>query len=76
REKGFAGEITLVGSEPLPPYERPPLSKAGPADSSDPKFIAAAERYTENGIRPLTGLEARDFDPASRIVPFESVTIL
>ncbi|MGO7867546.1 ferredoxin reductase, partial [Rhizobium ruizarguesonis] len=55
-------------AEPLPPYERPPLSKAGSTDSSDPKFIAAAEKYIENGIRLLTGLQARDIDPASRTV--------
>ncbi|NKL29313.1 ferredoxin reductase [Rhizobium leguminosarum bv. viciae] len=76
REKGFAGEITLVGAEPLPPYERPPLSKAGSADASDPKFIAAAEKYIENGIRLLTGLEARDIDPASRIVTLSDGTAL
>ncbi|MGO6735969.1 NAD(P)/FAD-dependent oxidoreductase [Rhizobium ruizarguesonis] len=76
REKGFAGEITLVGAEPLHPYERPPLSKAGSADASDPKFIAAAEKYTENGIRLLTGLEARHFDPASRTVTLSDGTAL
>jgi NADPH-dependent 2,4-dienoyl-CoA reductase/sulfur reductase-like enzyme len=27
REDGFAGRITLVGAEPYPPYDRPPLSK-------------------------------------------------
>ncbi|MDF3294172.1 NAD(P)/FAD-dependent oxidoreductase [Streptomyces silvisoli] len=27
REQGFAGQITLVGEEPHPPYDRPPLSK-------------------------------------------------
>jgi 3-phenylpropionate/trans-cinnamate dioxygenase ferredoxin reductase component len=76
REKGFAGEITLVGAEPLPPYERPPLSKAGSTDASDPKFIAAAEKYIENGIRLLTGLEARDLDTASRTVTLSDGTVL
>lgn len=28
RRAGFAGAITLIGDEPIPPYERPPLSKA------------------------------------------------
>ena len=28
RDKGFEGRIALVGAEPLPPYQRPPLSKA------------------------------------------------
>ncbi|HEY3480557.1 MAG TPA: FAD-dependent oxidoreductase, partial [Streptomyces sp.] len=28
REQGWRGEITLLGDEPHPPYDRPPLSKA------------------------------------------------
>ncbi|MGY6548668.1 MAG: NAD(P)/FAD-dependent oxidoreductase [Roseinatronobacter sp.] len=28
RSAGFAGRITLIGAEPVPPYQRPPLSKA------------------------------------------------
>ena len=27
RDIGFEGPITLLGSEPYPPYQRPPLSK-------------------------------------------------
>ena len=76
REKGFSGEITLVGAEPLAPYERPPLSKTGSADAADPKFIAAAERYAENDIRLLTGLEAKDFDTASKTVTLSDGTAL
>lgn len=76
REKGFAGEVTLVGAEPLPPYERPPLSKAGSTDASEPKFIAAAEKYVENGIRLLTGLAARDLDTASRTVTLSDGAVL
>jgi 3-phenylpropionate/trans-cinnamate dioxygenase ferredoxin reductase subunit len=37
REQGYAGTLTLVGAEPVPPYDRPPLSKAvllGEADES------------------------------------------
>ncbi|WP_049736315.1 NAD(P)/FAD-dependent oxidoreductase [Rhizobium ecuadorense] len=75
REKGFDGEITLVGAEPLHPYERPPLSKAG-SDASDPKFIAAAEKYAESRIRLLTGLEAKEFDAASRTVTLSDGTTL
>ncbi|PCK80782.1 NAD(P)/FAD-dependent oxidoreductase [Rhizobium sophoriradicis] len=76
REKGFDGDITLIGAEPLHPYERPPLSKAGIADASNPKFIAAAEKYAESGIRLLTGLEARHFDTASRTVTLSDGTTL
>ncbi len=28
REEGFAGHLTLIGSEPYEPYDRPPLSKS------------------------------------------------
>ncbi len=28
RNSGFDGKITLIGAEPVPPYQRPPLSKA------------------------------------------------
>ncbi|MGP4017543.1 hypothetical protein [Saccharopolyspora sp. 5N708] len=27
RREGFDGALTLVGEEPAPPYDRPPLSK-------------------------------------------------
>ncbi len=28
RAEGFRGSLTLIGEEPYPPYDRPPLSKA------------------------------------------------
>ena len=28
RNSGFEGRVTLIGSEPVAPYQRPPLSKA------------------------------------------------
>ncbi|HET9256807.1 MAG TPA: FAD-dependent oxidoreductase [Pseudonocardiaceae bacterium] len=28
RDEGFTGQLTLIGDEPYPPYDRPPLSKA------------------------------------------------
>ena len=28
RAAGFEGDVALIGAEPHPPYERPPLSKA------------------------------------------------
>lgn len=35
RDAGFAGALTLVGDEPHPPHERPPLSKAVLAGKAD-----------------------------------------
>ncbi len=40
RERGFTGQITLVGAETWPPYDRPPLSKKVLTDGVDPSLQA------------------------------------
>ena len=42
REKGFAGQITLVGAEEHLPYERPPLSKEALLHGHAPKLVSDA----------------------------------
>ena len=52
RQYGHAGPITLVGEEPIPPYQRPPLSKAwlkGEADA-DSLALKPLEFYAEHDI--------------------------
>ena len=52
RQYGYAGPITLVGEEPIPPYQRPPLSKAwlkGEADA-DVLALKPLEFYAEHDI--------------------------
>ena len=52
RQAGFTGAITLVGSEPHPPHERPPLSKellAG-AIPVEKTYLRPLAFYAENGI--------------------------
>ncbi len=47
RAKGYAGQITMLGAEPHPPYDRPPLSKKlmmGELDSTSLDTDAAALR--------------------------------
>lgn len=39
RENNWAGPITLVSDEELPPYDRPPLSKAAISDEGEPEPI-------------------------------------
>lgn len=44
RQEGFDGSITLIGEEPTPPYQRPPLSKAyllGESDAARVQFRTA-----------------------------------
>ena len=40
RERGFTGQLTLVGAEVWPPYDRPPLSKKVLTDRIDPSLEA------------------------------------
>jgi len=41
RERGLAGRITMIGAEPRPPYDRPPLSKKVLTESAlDPSLDA------------------------------------
>lgn len=42
REAGYAGPVTLVGREPHPPYERPPLSKATITADAAPTPVPSA----------------------------------
>lgn len=64
RQFGHEGPITLVGEEPLPPYQRPPLSKAwlkGEAGAED-LFLKGDGFYAEHAIdlRLSTRVEAID----------------
>ena len=52
RADGFEGKITLIGAEPVHPYQRPPLSKAymlGEMELSR-LLLRAPEWYAENNI--------------------------
>ena len=62
RQYDFQGPITMIGEEPIPPYQRPPLSKAwlkGEADA-DSLALKPLEFYGENNIdfRPNVRVEA------------------
>ncbi|AWI60519.1 NAD(P)/FAD-dependent oxidoreductase [Sinorhizobium fredii] len=68
REKGFEGEITLIGAEPHLPYERPPLSKDGLAGAEPPKYVADAARYEEARITVLTSVTVEAIDRRRKAV--------
>ncbi|WP_421592564.1 NAD(P)/FAD-dependent oxidoreductase [Shinella sp. M27] len=67
RETGFSGPVTLVGTEPHLPYERPPLSK--PLDGvARMKTICSVETLSAAGIDYLPGMSATQIDAARRHV--------
>jgi 3-phenylpropionate/trans-cinnamate dioxygenase ferredoxin reductase component len=73
RKRGAEGEILLVGREPEPPYERPPLSKEyvrGEAQRED-AYVNPAPWYEENGIELRTGTNVMSLDPGARTVKLQ-----
>jgi NADPH-dependent 2,4-dienoyl-CoA reductase/sulfur reductase-like enzyme len=67
RAAGHTGPITLLGIEPHPPYERPPLSKellAG-AVPVEKTYLRPAAWYAEHEIDLRLGAEAVEIDRAA-----------
>jgi 3-phenylpropionate/trans-cinnamate dioxygenase ferredoxin reductase subunit len=70
RQGGFTGEITVIGDEPLAPYQRPPLSKAFLKNEVDAGGLRLRpdSYYGEKGITLRLGAAATAIDPAARRV--------
>jgi len=73
RQGGFEGDVTLIGEEPLAPYQRPPLSKKYLAGELDAERLQLRppEVYAEEQIALLTGTRAVWIDRANRRVRLE-----
>lgn len=70
RDDGFDGDITLIGDETAPPYQRPPLSKAYLLGDMprDRLFLRNDSFYDERRITLRTGTAVTAIDPAARTV--------
>ena len=66
RNSGFEGDVTLIGAEPVPPYQRPPLSKAYLMGEMalERLFLRPEAFYAEHNItlRMNTRVDAIDVD--------------
>jgi 3-phenylpropionate/trans-cinnamate dioxygenase ferredoxin reductase component len=70
RQWGHAGPVTLVGEEPIAPYQRPPLSKAwlkGEAGEDD-LILKPVSFYAEHDIALRLGVRAVALDRQTRTV--------
>lgn len=75
REHDPDGSILIVCGENHPPYDRPPVSKAGLAKDTfadDDAYSKFDHFYPENKIDLLVGVRATRLDPAGRKVELES----
>jgi len=74
RQYGWKGPITLIGAEPVPPYQRPPLSKAWLKREADATSLALrpAGFYPTNAITLRPATHATAIDPENRSVTLGS----
>jgi 3-phenylpropionate/trans-cinnamate dioxygenase ferredoxin reductase subunit len=78
RQYGHEGPIVLAGEEPLPPYQRPPLSKAwlkGEA-GEEALQLRPPSFYAENHIDMRLGVRVTRIDPKARQVFLEDDEVL
>jgi 3-phenylpropionate/trans-cinnamate dioxygenase ferredoxin reductase subunit len=70
RSRGYDGAITLIGDEPVLPYQRPPLSKAYLLGdmARERLFLRPQSSYTDANITVRTGLTVTGIDPKAQHV--------
>lgn len=70
RADGFAGQITLIGAEKVPPYQRPPLSKAYLLGdmAQERLYLRPAEFYAEHDIALRLDTRVTGINPAAKTV--------
>ncbi len=70
RQMGYADPITVVGDEPIAPYQRPPLSKAwlkGEADAAALE-LRPSSFYAEHNIALILNVKVSGIDRAAKTV--------
>ena len=78
RRRGFTGQLTLVGEEPWPPYQRPPLSKkylAGSLDR-DRLLIRPAAFFADHAVTTHFGHRVTDIARRERHVRLDDGRVL
>jgi len=73
RSEGFEGKITLIGGEPVPPYQRPPLSKAYLLGemAEERLYLRPEAYYADNAIDLRLSTRAVSIDPDGKTVTLE-----
>jgi 3-phenylpropionate/trans-cinnamate dioxygenase ferredoxin reductase subunit len=74
RREGYTGWLVLLGAEPLPPYERPPLSKGYllRLTPEEKLFARPAAWYAEQGVELRLGARAVALDAQGGAVELAS----
>ena len=77
RNSGFEGKVTLVGAEPHPPYQRPPLSKKYLLGDMplDRLYLRPETFYREQNITLRLGLPITKIDPNGRSILLDNEVV-
>ncbi len=77
RNGGFEGRVTLIGAEPVPPYQRPPLSKAYlMGDMSLERLYLRPEAfYADQGIDLMMGAHVDAIDTDAQVIAVQGKKI-
>lgn len=77
RAGGFDGKVTLIGAEPVPPYQRPPLSKAYLMGDMalERLFLRPEAFYGEQGIDLHLSRSVTAIDPVAQTVSLGAETL-
>jgi 3-phenylpropionate/trans-cinnamate dioxygenase ferredoxin reductase subunit len=78
RQLGWQGAITLIGEEPIPPYQRPPLSKAWLTGEATEESLALrpAKFYPEAAIDLRLATRITGIDRTAKTVALSDATAL
>jgi 3-phenylpropionate/trans-cinnamate dioxygenase ferredoxin reductase subunit len=70
RQFDYPGKITLIGEEPIPPYQRPPLSKAWLKGEADAEALALKDDsfYPNENIDLVLSARATAIDRAAKVL--------
>ena len=77
RTLGYDGAVTLISDEPVPPYQRPPLSKAYLLGdmTAERLYLRPAEFYAEQNIGLKLSTKVDAIDPGAKTLQANGETI-
>lgn len=78
RNLGYEGDITLIGAESAPPYQRPPLSKKYMLGEMDLErlYLRPIDYYETNNITLRLGTKVDAIDTATKSITIQDETLL
>lgn len=74
RRGGFDGALMMIGDEPHPPYDRPPLSKDFLRGDNNDTTLRPRDFFDEQRIDLLLGVRAQTLDTANHTVTLSDGT--